>query len=422
MTKVKVLKVPAFIAKYIKEQEAAHAENIDLSAANIKHLYEAAYPNYPAKSIDSYKKALQRGGYTLEGRKALNTQLLNNQAQLDIEQYKEVRDYKANCNMGGVQISQRDGQIKNLRKVWELMNKTVPYGWTQTSLLEAIDKIYPKIQKENGSEGYKNPAAIKALLSPISTMFKGILQPNWSANLCVHKAGELKDYFRFHEMDLFLSKLCDTESLSVEGWQAIFRLGVNMGCREGTNGNTGILGLLWEDIDFQTYRCSLREKGHRGNAGERWEGVPLNMFKWMDGWTHLIAHWQQQNKPTKGKVFKISYNAYNEMFSRTLQKCGGRLAEVNAAMRLHTFNRRTHGQYCCRMGIPLEYICGKAPYGRFGVGWKDPKIPVNYYLSEESEEIDSEELYFMEQNMELYGDVLKSMRELNEKKKKWMGQ
>lgn len=419
--KVKVPKIPEFIDLYITEAEKAHAENIDLSAATIKAEYEKRYPNMPQKDSSTYRKALLRKGLTQDKKKEVNKALLVNQAQLDIEEYKEVKDYKANASLGGVQRSQITNQINNLRKVWELMGKTDPHTWNQTSILSKVETIIPKVLKENGSEQFSKPAAVKALLSPISTMFQGILQPNWSANLCIHKAGELKDYLRFHEMETFLAHLVDTESLSLEGWQTIFRSGVNMGCREGTNGNTGILGLLWEDIDFQTMRCSLREKGHRGNAGERWEGVPLNMFPWLNNKQWFLAYWKQQGCPRKGKVFKIGYNTYNAMFHATLQKCGGRLAEDNEAMRLHTFNRRTHGQYCCRLQIPLEMICGKAPFGRFGVGWKDPKIPVNYYLSEESEEIDPEELYFMETHAE-YKDVLASMKELNEKKKKWMGQ
>jgi hypothetical protein len=44
-----------------------------------------------------------------------------------------------------------------------------------------------------------------------------------------------------------------------------------------------------------------------------------------------------------------------------------------------------------------------------------------YYLSEEAEEIEAEELYFMETHPQ-YKEVLASMRQLNIEKLKWMGQ
>jgi integrase len=245
------------------------------------------------------------------------------------------------------------------------------------------------------------------------------LQANWSANLILHKAGELKDFWTFVELDEFLSLLTDTPKMSVEGWQAAYRSQINMGCREGNLGNMGIVGLLWEDINFVSKRCSIREKGHRGNALERWNNVPLDLFSFLHGWDWLLKFWIQQGKPTIGKVFPISYNNYLDMFNATRRKCKSRIRIDSATQRPHIF-RRIHGQYAKRIGLPLELICGTAPNGRFGVGWKDPKIPVLYYLSEEAEDIDPVELAFMESHAD-YKQVLESMKEQNAKIKKIMG-
>jgi len=146
----------------------------------------------------------------------------------------------------------------------------------------------------------------------------------------------------------------------------------------------------------------------------------MDMYSWLHGWEALMRFWEQQGKPVSGKVFPVTYLQLSNMFKDTRHKCSSRIKNDEAAMRLHTCGRRTHVQYAQRLGIPLERICGKAPNGRFGVGWKDPKIPVNYYLSEEAEEIDPTELAFMQANPE-YAKVLASMQEQNRKIKELLG-
>jgi integrase len=415
MAKTKPLKLSAFLMKLELSGEE------DLSPINVQKLYEAQYPNLPKKDSSAYRKALIRAGLNGQKRQEHVQTVRQKQAELDILQYPQVQDYVSNAEMGGVQQSQITGQCDNLRKIWELMDKTDPNTWRLPDLLKAIEEKgeYKKTLNENGQLVWEKPSAVKSLLSPVSTMWKGKLPNNWSANLCIHKAGELKDFFQFYELDEFLSKLSDNEGMNLEGWQAAYRCHVSMGCREGTNGKTGILGLLWEDINFQTRRCSLREKGHRGNAGERWNEVPLDMFPFLHSWDWLLKYWKLQGCPKNGKVFKVSYSQYNKKFHETRKKCQCRISEDNDTMRLHIF-RRTHGQYCRRIGIPLEYICGDAPFGRYGVGWKDPKIPVRYYLTQESDLMDEKEIAFMQANSE-YHTVLATMKESIEKQKKWLG-
>lgn len=399
------------------------AKQLDLSPTVVKQEYEKQYPNAEVKDIHAYIMAGKRLGLTAEKRENIIVEQRKQAAEKDIFDYAEVKSYLNNAKLGGVLEKTINKKLKALRQLWELMGKTDPHTWTSEGMLTAIATVNPWTTDSRGRSSFTHPAKTLELLSPYSTMFNsmGVLQKNWSANLCVHKAGELKDFLNFPEMDEFLSKLTDTELMSIEGWRAAFKTHVNMGSREGTLGNTGLMGLLWEDINFQTKRCSLREKGHRGNAGERWNDVPLNMFKWLHGWEDLMKFWEQQGKPAKGKVFPIKYADYNEMFHATRKKCSCRIKDDDDAMLLHTFGRRTHAQYAQRLGIPLERICGKAPNGRFGVGWKDPKIPVNYYLSEEAEEIDPAELQFMQTHTE-YSQVLKSMLEQNQKIKELLGE
>ena len=424
MTKIKVLKLSEFIEEFkvkaFKEAKASNTET-SLTPKLLQHLYEERYPNLEKKDSSSYRKALIRCGMTADKRTEFVKEQRQALAQADIFEYKQVKDYLANSEGSDLQKT-ISTQLTNLRKIWEIMGKTDPNTWSQADLYLKIEEsgIYKKVIT-NGVKQWEYPAAVKVLLSPISTMFQGVMQKNWSANLCVHKAGELRDFMRFQELEEFLSNVIDTPAMSKEGLTAMFSIHINMGCREGANSNTGIIGLLWEDIDFAAKRCSLREKGHRGNAGERWNLTPLNLFPFLHGWDRLMKWHEQQGKPTQGKVFPINYSLYNAEFHAVCKRCQSRLKDVdsNDCLRLHIF-RRTHGQYCKRYGIPLELICGDAPNGRFGVGWKDPKIPVRYYLSEESEEIDEEELKFMQDHAE-YHKVLKSMQEQNQKIKDLLG-
>lgn len=410
--KSKPLKLKVFCQKKL-------AEGIT-RPTDIKAEYERAYPNIPAKSLEAYIMTLKRLGATKEVRAEIVQAERKKQAELDILEYGKVRSYLLGAKRDGLTQTQIDRQMANLRKLWVIMGKTNPDTWTEEAVMEAVMKAYPMELDDRNVNVFIHPASVKALLSPFNTIFQGVLRKNWTANLCKHKAGELKDFYTFYELDEFLSKLTDTERMSLEGWQALFRTHINTGGREGTEGNTGILGLLWEDINFTTKRCSMREKGHRGNAGERWENVPLDLFKFLHGWDYLITWHKQQGEPRKGKVFPIAYSTYNDMFHATRHKCQSRISEDSDTQRLHIF-RRTHGMYCQRLGLRLEFICGDAPEGRFGVGWKDPKIPRKYYLSSESEEIEPKELAFMQAHLEDYGFVLAQMQKTNAEIKALLG-
>jgi hypothetical protein len=422
--RVKKLKLRAFIEQRIKE--APNTVNLEeyLSPSAVHADYEKRANR--TISFQAVSKMLNHMNLNKEQRKTVIADARKN-GEYDILEYPEVKAYLSNARgLRHITEHQINVQLSALRELWELMKhngySADPHKWTADEMLTAIATINPYTHDKRGRSTFTHPAAAKRLLSPYSTMFNslGTLAKGWGSNLCVHEAGELKDFVNFPEMAEFLSNLTDTEAMSREGWTTEFTLMVNMGCREGSRGETGITGLLWEDINFQTKRCSLREKGHSGHAQERWDGVPLDMFPWLHGWTLLTKWHEQQGNPVSGKVFPVTYNQLNDMFHATLSRCKGRLSEINDAMRLHSFGRRTHVQYAHRLGLPLELIAGNAPNGRFGVGWKDLKILVRYYLSEEAEEIDPTELAFMQANPE-YAKVLASMQEQNRKIKELLG-
>ena len=276
------------------------------------------------------------------------------------------------------------GVAKAIRRVWKLMDKTDPHTWTYTELMKRIETQYSKHINEKDQKVFEKPAAVLHLLGALNTVFKGIIPENFSADLSRPK-GELKDFFTFEEFNLFIEACEGIAELSKVGWQALFKSQVNGGFREGTNGRNGILGLLWENITFCTKRCKAVEKGGRGNASRVWENVPLDLFPWLHGWESLMQFWEEQGKPTSGRVFKISYDVYLSYFHKTRHKCNGRIAGEKETFRPHIF-RKTHAQWLRKLRVPLEIVAGEFPQGIYGVGWDNIQVLKDRYSSIEPDE------------------------------------
>ena len=112
--------------------------------------------------------------------------------------------------------------------------------------------------------------------------------------------------------------------------------------------------------------------------------------------------WHEQRygyRPTQarhetGRCFPVSYDQYRRQFHNTRHRCNSRIKQDLETMRPHIF-RKTHGQYCKRIGISLENLCGdptECPaVGRYGVGWDDPKVPLKYYLTKEGWEYEEQD-------------------------------
>jgi hypothetical protein len=309
--------------------------------------------------------------------------------QTDILDYPEVQSYKMAAETGRVQRIQIERQMTNLHRLWELMNRTDPHTWTYLDILTGIEKEFKKVVDTRGRTVYEKPTIVSKLLSSYNSMFPGHLPKGWGTTLCKHDAGELKDYFTFEEYDLFIAGLGFTLDMSTLGYQACFKAQVNMGSREGKGldqGN-GILGLRWENIDYEARRAKLNEKGGRGKAGRIWQHVPLDLFKWLHGWDDLIRYHNERygyeptnNQHAEGRCFPVTYDVYRHMFHIARKQANGRISGSSDTMRPHIM-RKTHAQWCKKLKIPLECVCGIFPDGWFGVGWDNPEIVLKYYMS-----------------------------------------
>jgi len=73
-----------------------------------------------------------------------------------------------------------------------------------------------------------------------------------------------------------------------------------------------------------------------------------------------------------GRCFPINYNEYLEQFHETRKRCNGRVAMDIETLTPHIM-RKTHAQWCAKLRIPLQWICGdRSGNGWYGVGWNKP--------------------------------------------------
>ena len=350
------------------------------------------------KSPDAFRKAYRRMGITPEKRLELKHEAMKETEVKDIEDYPEVKRYFGFADFQQVGKTQKEKTRRYLRMLWDMMGCTNPNTWEFDPNAPEDRNLLGCLKKHIGHDErgqWKQPNMVLELLGAFNRTFQGILPKGYSMGL-KREAGELKDFFEFKEFEEFIENLCDTSKMSIEGWDALYKAQVNMGCREGKKGNTGIVSLKWENIDYKTRRCKIRDKGKKGKPARLWTQIPLDMFYWINGWEALMKWHEQQHgyRPTQerhatGKVFPINYGNYRIMFHNTRHRCNSRISQDLETMKPHIF-RKTHAQWAKRIGVSLENLCGNTEsspcIGRYGVGWDDPKIPLKYYLTPEPDE------------------------------------
>lgn len=350
------------------------------------------------KTPEAFTMAMRRMGITAHKRLELKHEALKEKEVKDIEDYQEVKRYLGFGDFQQISKKQKKDTLRNLRELWVMMGCTNPREWDIDPNVSEDRNLMACLKKHIGQEDngqWKRQNKVLQLLGAFNRTFTGRLPRGWSAGL-KREAGELKDFFEFTEFVDFIKHLVDTPHMSIEGWEALYKAQVNMGCREGTSGITGIVSLTWENINYKTRRCKIRDKGKKGKPARLWTQIPLDMYYWVNGWEALMK-WHEQRfgyRPTQerhatGKCFPVKYFKYRRMFHSTRRRCDSRISQDLETMRPHIF-RMTHAQWAKRIGISLENLCGNTEsspcIGRYGVGWDDPKVPLKYYLTPEPEE------------------------------------
>ena len=390
--KRKLQKIKDFVKDSLKEGETSPSE----MARNYNDKFQLEGDK--AKTPEAFTMAMRRMGITLEKRLEIKHEALKEKDFKDIEDYPEVKRYIGFGDFQQIGKAQKQNTLRNLRELWEMMNYTNPRNWDFDPNAPEDVNLIACLKKHIGHDDngqWKRKNKVLQLLGAWNRTFTGRLPRGWSMGL-KREAGELKDFLEFVEFNEFINNLFDTQTMSVEGWEALYKAQVNMGCREGTLGNTGIVSLSWENINYETRRCKIRDKGKKGKPARLWTQIPLDMFHWLNGW-EALEKWHEQRygyKPTQqkhatGKCFPVNYHQYLRMFHLTRRKCDSRINQDLETMRPHIF-RMTHAQWSKRIGVSLENLCGNTEsspcIGRYGVGWDDPKVPLKYYLTPEPEE------------------------------------
>jgi len=332
-----------------------------------------------------FTKAMRRLGVSAEDRLKLKHEAEKKHEYKDIEEYKEVKRYVTfSKGMANITKRQINRTLRELRRLWKWMQAEGypnPREWTLELLINCLEKYIER--NENGQ--WEQPRKVLNTLGAFNRTFQGILPKGYSTGL-KREPGELKDFMRIKEFEEFLENVEDDKGYPRVMWCALYTAQVNGGFREGAKGNTGILSLRWENMNFEARRCQVREKGKKGHSARLWKNIPLDLFPFLYGWEALLewhrtrfGYYPTETKHGTGKVFPCCYMTYLEMFHQTRQKCASRISKDLETMKPHIL-RKTHGQWLCNLGVPVEWICGQFPNGWYGVGWDDPKILLAYYI------------------------------------------
>jgi len=386
----KISKVREFVKYCVEEQ-------ITFSPTEMQRLYYEKFPIKDKRKIKkpaAFRMAMRRLNISPTRRLELKHEAMISKEIRDIEEYEEVTTYLDQAKYSSAPISRDQIQetLRSLRVLWNWMSEQGfpnPREWNLKNLGQCMEKKIGKTQ--NGQ--WKNKNKILRYYGAFNRCFQGRLPKGWSMGL-KREAGELKDFLEYDEFASFEAALTDTSKMSLEGWMSLYPCEISMGCRGGSKGNTGIMSLRWEHINFETRRCKIRDKGKKGKPARWWVQVPLDLFPWLHSWEKLMKWHRQQGSPKSGRVYPIRYDDYLAMFHDTRHRAGGRIAEDLETMVPHIC-RKTHAQWGRRIGITLDNLCGDTTetpcVGRYGVGWDIADVPRKYYLTKEPWEYEEQD-------------------------------
>lgn len=355
------------------------------SPSEMSHIWNEQFKK--KKEPHVFSKAMRRLKVSADDRLKLKHEAEKDTEMKDIEEYEEVQRY-VSFSKGVTQVTttQIKNTLRDIRRLWDMMKAEGYYNpreWRLETLVDVLEKHVPK--DENGK--WTQRGSVYNLLGAFNRTFSGILPKGYSTGL-KRQAGELKDFMDFPEFQEFLEKIEAAYGCPVVMWSACYGGQVNSGAREGTGtvARTGILSLKWENIDFEARRCKIKDKGKKGFPAREWRQVPLDKFPFIHAWEALVewhrvqfGYYPTKNRHGTGRVFPVAYDQYRKNFHEIRHRCLGRIRHDSETMKPHIF-RKTHGQWLCNLGVPIEWICGQFPNGWYGVGWDDPKVLLKYYI------------------------------------------
>jgi len=285
--------------------------------------------------------------------------------------YEIVQHWVTRMRSGTAPIKSWRSRFNACRRVWLILQKKNPQNWT----LDDIQlRVLPEIRKK-----VKTGSGVNTYLIALRSLRPDFKFPNRKGDvLGTHKKSAPKiDWKYVYERLAQGEKLEDFFKAGGFKAELFKRLHVTLGCREGSKGIGGILGIEWSRINWKNKTIDVYE-GKTG-GGFHWLNCPLNLFGERT-FEMLLQYWNKRGRPTSGKIFeKMTYLydlrlIYKET-AKAINEAYGR-----EGITPH-FARKLHASLLIDADVPLEMVAGDKPFGIMGVGWEDLTTLKKYYLA-----------------------------------------
>ncbi len=287
--------------------------------------------------------------------------------------YEFVQHWIIRMRSGTTQIKSWRQRFNACRRVWLILQKKNPQNWTIDDIqLRAL----PEIRKRSKT--------VNHYLIALRSLRPDFKFPNEKGDvLGTHKKSAPKIEWKY-----VYERLSQEEKLEdyfkVGGFKAelLKRLHVTLGCREGSMGVGGILGVEWDRINWKNKTIDVYE-GKTG-GGFHWLNCPLNLFGERT-FEMLRQYWNERGRPISGKIFDMTYleglrTIYKETAKAINEPYGSKGITPH-------FARKLHASLLIDADVPLEMVAGDKPFGIMGVGWEDLTTLKKYYLAFRREKV-----------------------------------
>jgi len=157
--------------------------------------------------------------------------------------------------------------------------------------------------------------------------------------------------------------------------QRLIKTHITVKSREQSLLDTEWNAINWNDQYYGFPMATIMIYETKTKGGTYWEHCPLDLW-FSDLSKDLYEEWERQGKPSKGKIFNISYEDYRKAWIQISEKLGKKFEAHDC--------RRSAGGWLRDLGLSdlalgqYDPLSGKA-VGYTGVGWENPNIYYQRY-------------------------------------------
>lgn len=304
-------------------------------------------------------------------------------AKAKLEDYEYVQRWIA--LMKSERLRSWKSRLNLCTKVWEILNRKNPEHWTYDDIKL---KVIPTLRKGRKSI-FTYLVAIRSIRPDFKHGLKAIKTKGEKPKINFAWRIAFKQIVRKQLLQEYF-KASTIQSEYPLRDEALVRCHVEWGCREGKSGFIryrkgevseteigGILGVRWEDIDWEAATISIYET--KTGGGIKWLDCPMKLFG-DSAYNMLKQYWLKEGKPQSGRIFNINIDELDAIHRRIRKHFEEKGHEWAKVIKPH-FDRKLHASLCKHAGIPLEIVAGQAPHGIVGVGWEDISTLMKFYIA-----------------------------------------